>query len=217
MVDTANQRIISSLFFYSLSLQWSNMIFSVSNDDIEWFPDFGFDSVTLTVQNFFQQMRVSSQKIPLAAWSLLLSQKQDFMYLHLARVPITSNQEVTREMRDEVFSSVGGQHNDRSGFQVSDLDDVEVYCGNDHLDVDVVSRTVLDTPFSPSTFIDFEISSMAENLIPIDEMQAKENCPPLPATPVSQRPIQHRVLKRSCPIGTRIQKVPDYVYRNLLE
>ena len=42
------------------------------------------------------------------SWQLLLAQRQEFLNNHLARVPITLNQEGTMEMRDEVLSSVGG-------------------------------------------------------------------------------------------------------------
>ena len=83
------------------------MIFSVSNDGIECFVDFGPDLVTLTVKDLVQEMTISSQKIPLAAWSFLLSQRQQFWNNHLARVPVTPNQQGTHEMRDEVLSSVG--------------------------------------------------------------------------------------------------------------
>ena len=83
------------------------MIFSVSNIGIQWTFDFGHDSVTIAVNDLDQNITISSQKIPLAAWQLLLSQRQDFLNNHLARVPITPNQEGTMEMRDEVFSSVG--------------------------------------------------------------------------------------------------------------
>ena len=54
------------------------MIFSVSNDGIEWSLDFGPDAVTLTVRDRVQEKTISSQENPLAAWSLLLSQKQQF-------------------------------------------------------------------------------------------------------------------------------------------
>ena len=82
------------------------MIFSVSNDSIEWSLDFGPDSVTLTVQNLVEKKTKSSQEIPLAAWSLMLSQRQKFLNNHLARVPVTPNQRGTHEMRDEKLSSV---------------------------------------------------------------------------------------------------------------
>ena len=92
------------------------MIFSVSNDSIEWSLDFGPDSVTLTVKDLVEEMTIGSQEIPLAAWCLLLSHRQQFMNNHLARVPVTPNQQGTIEMRDEVLSSVGAQEGlDTSG------------------------------------------------------------------------------------------------------
>ena len=69
------------------------MIFSVSNDSIESSLDFGLVSVPLTVIDLVQKMTKSSQEIPLAAWSLLLSQRQQFLNDHLARVPVTPNQQ----------------------------------------------------------------------------------------------------------------------------
>ena len=91
------------------------MFFSVSNDGSEWSLDFGPDSVTPTVEDLAQEVIISSQEIPLAAWSLLLSQKQQFLNNHLARVPVTPNQQGTYEMRDDVLSSVGAQVMDTSG------------------------------------------------------------------------------------------------------
>ena len=84
------------------------MIFSVSNDGIQWTLGFGPDSVTIAVNDLVQNITISSQEIPLAAWQLLLSQRQDFLDNHLARLPITPNREGTIEMR-EVLSSVGAQ------------------------------------------------------------------------------------------------------------
>ena len=60
------------------------MIFSVSNDGIQWTLDFGHDSVTIAVNDLDQNIRISSQEIPLAAWHSLLSQRQDFLNNHLA-------------------------------------------------------------------------------------------------------------------------------------
>ena len=82
------------------------MIFSVSNDGVQWTLDFGPDSVTIAVNDLNQNIKISSQEIPLAAWQLLLPRRQNFLNNHLARVPITPNQEGTMEMRDEVLSSV---------------------------------------------------------------------------------------------------------------
>ena len=60
------------------------MIFSVSNGGIGWSLDFRPDSVSLTVEDLVQEMTISSQEIPLAAWSLLLSQRQQLLNNHLA-------------------------------------------------------------------------------------------------------------------------------------
>ena len=90
------------------------MIFSVSNDGIQWTLDFGPDSVTIAVNDLNQNLSISSQETPLAAWQLLLSQRQDFLDNHLPRLPITQNQEGTRYMRDEGLSSVWAQDLDTS-------------------------------------------------------------------------------------------------------
>ena len=123
------------------------MIFSVSNDGIEGSLDCGPDSDTMTVNDLAHEMTICSQETPLASRSLLLSQKQDFLNNHLSRVPIIPNQEGTLEMRDEVLSSVGAEDMDTRRYQKSDLDDVEFYSKNDQMDVDVVFRPGIYTPF----------------------------------------------------------------------
>ena len=122
-------------------------------------------------------------------------------------------------MRDEVLSSVGAQEGlDTNGYQVSaDLDDVEFYWENDQLDVDAVFRPGIDTPFSPTAFDDLGMRGSAENPILLDEEEDKENSPPTITTSVSERPTRPPVLLRSRPFGTRIENVPDYVYRNLFQ
>ena len=131
-------------------------------------------------------MTISSQEIPPAAWSLLLSQSQQFLNNHLAPVAVIPNQQGTHEMRDEVLSSVGAQEVlDTSGYQVSaDLDDVEFYWENDQLDVNAVFRPDIDTPFSPTAFDDVQIEGSAEKPILLDEEEDKENSPPTTTTPV---------------------------------
>ena len=125
------------------------MIFSVSNDGSQWTLDFGSDFVTIAVNDLDQNVTISSQKIPLAAWQLLLSQRQDFLNNHLVRVPNTPNQEGTIEMRDEVLSSVGAQDLDTSNYQVTnDLEDIEFNWEDSQLDMDAVFRPGIDTPLS---------------------------------------------------------------------
>ena len=94
------------------------MIFSVSSDGIQWILDFGPASVTIAVNDLDQNLTISSEELPLAAWQLLLSQRQNFLDNHLPRVPTsTQNQEGTMEMRDEVLSSVGAQDLDTRSYQ----------------------------------------------------------------------------------------------------
>ena len=158
------------------------MIFSVSSDGIQWTLVFGPDSVTVAVNDLDQNISISSQEIPLAAGQLLLAQRQDFLNNHLARVPITVNQEGTMEMRDEVLSSVGAQDLDTSSYQVSDLEDIEFNWENSQLDMDSVFRPGIDTPFSPTVFDDLLMGAgSVKNPIVLDEEPDKENAPPTTA------------------------------------
>ena len=69
------------------------MIFSVSNNGAQWTLDFGPGSVDLRVKDLDENLTISSLELPLAAWSLLLSQRQELLHNHLPRVPITANQQ----------------------------------------------------------------------------------------------------------------------------
>ena len=193
------------------------MIFSVSNDGIQWTLDFGPDSVIIAVNDIDQNIAISSQEIHLAAWQLLLSQRQDFLNNHLARVPVTPNQEGTMEMREEVLSSVGAQDLDTSSYQVSDLENIELNWEDTQLDMDAVFRPGIGTPFSPTAFDNFLMGDgSVENPIVLDEEEDKENAPP-PTSSESVRPTKPPRLQRSRAFGARIENVPDYVYRNLFE
>ena len=128
------------------------MIFSVSNDRIHWTLDFGPNSVTIAVDDLVQNITISSQEVPLAAWQLLLSQRQNFLTSLLAQVPFTPNQQGTFEMRKEVLSSVGAQDLDPSSYQVSDLEDIEFNWENSK--VDSVFTPGIDTLFSSTTIDD---------------------------------------------------------------
>ena len=195
------------------------MIFSVSDDGIQWTLDFGPDSVTIAVNDLDQNITISSQEKPLAAWQLLLSQTQDFLDNHLARVAITQNQEGTMEMRDEVISRVGAQDLDTSSYQVSDLEDIEFNWENSQLEIDAVFRPGIDTPFSPTIFDDLSREGSVENPFVLDEEEDKENAapPPAPSTPEFIRPTEHHRLHRSRGFGARIENVPDFVYRKLFQ
>ena len=227
MADNLSRIFSSQIILFNFNLQSTAtqhtpnlhkiiMIYSVSSDGIQWTLDFGPDSVTIAVNDLHQNIIISSQEIPLAAWQLLLAQRQDFLDIHLARVPATPNQEGTREMRDEVLSSVGAQDFDTSSYQVSDLEDIEFNWENSQLDMDSVFRPGIDTPFSPTVFDDLLMGDgSVENPIVLDEEQDKENAPP--TTPVSERPTEPPRLLRGRAFGARIENVPDYVYRNLFQ
>ena len=182
------------------------MIFSVSNDVIEWSLSFGVDSVTLTVNDLVREITISSPELPLTPF---FSERQNVLNNHLARVSNISKQEGTIEMRDEVLSSVGAQNVDTSGYQACDLDDVDLCWETYQLDVDKYFRPGIDTPFSPSIFNNFELGSLAGSPILTDEEQDKENSPPLPRTPVSERLTEPSMLMRSRPFGKRNENVPN--------
>ena len=94
---------------------------------------------------------------------------------HLARVPVTPNEQGTNEMRNEVFTSVGAQHLDTSSYQLIDLEDIDFNWENSQLDMDAVFRPGLDTPFSPTTFDDLSMEGSVENPIAMVEEEDKEN------------------------------------------
>ena len=190
------------------------MIFSVSNDGIQWTLDFGPDSVTIAVNDLDQSVTISSQEIPLTAWQLLLSQRQDFLDNNLPRDPITPNQQGTFEMREEVLSSVGAQDLDTSSYQLTDLEDIEFNWENSELDA--VFRPVIDTPFSPNTFDDLSMLGSAENPIVLDDEEDKENSAPT-TTPLSEQPPEPSRLLGGCAFGARTENVPDYDYKNLFQ
>ena len=55
-------------------------------------------------------------------------------------------------MMEEVLSSAGALDMDTSVYEVSDLDDTEVFQENLQLQVDAVFRPGIDTFFSPTAF-----------------------------------------------------------------
>ena len=182
------------------------MSFSVSNDGIQWTLDFAPDSVTIAVIDLVKNIAISSQEIPVAAWQLMLSQRQDFLDNQLPRVPVTQNQEGTMEMRDEVLSSVGAQDLDTSSYQVSDLEDIEFNWENSHLDMDAVFRPGIDTPFSPTTFDDFSMEGQLKTQLYWTKKKTRILLHQHPEPPRLQR-------SRAC--GARQKNFSDYVFRNL--
>ena len=191
------------------------MIFSVSSDGIQWTVDFAPDSVTIAVNEIDQNLTISSQEIPVAAWQSLLSHRQDFLNKYLAQVPIIPNQQGTFEMREKVLSSVGAQDLDTSSYQVSDLEDIEFNWENSQLHMDAVLRPGIDISFSPTTFdVLLMGDGSVENPIVLVEKEDKEKASP-PTTPESLRPTEPPRLQRSRAFGTRMENVPNYAFRNL--
>ena len=98
-----------------------------------------------------------------------------------------------------------------SGYQLADLEDIELQWEAPDMKMDANIRPCLDTTFFLSNSNDFEMGSMPEKPILIEEEQDKENSPPLPVTPVSEKPTFSTDLVRSRPFGLRFEKIPDYV------
>ena len=183
------------------------LIFSISTDGIQRTLDFGLDFVTIAKIDLVQNITISSQELPLVAWRLLLSQRQNFLDNHLPRIPTTQNQEKTMKMRDEVLSSVGSQDLDTNSYQVPDLEDKEFNWEIDQLDLDAVFRPGIGTPFSPTTFDDLSMEgSSVGNPIVLDEEEDKENVPP--SRPESVRPTESPRLQRSRAFVARIKMYP---------
>ena len=84
--------------------------------------------------------------------------------------------------------------------------------------MDAVFRPSIDAPFfSPTTFDDLTMGGSVKNPIVLDEEEDKRKSTPAPSTPESVRLTEPPRLQRSCLFGTRIENVPDYVYRNLIQ
>ena len=120
------------------SLTINAMQFTVPNNGTQCILDFGPDSVVLSVKDLDENLTISSLEIPLAAWPLLLSQRQEFMDNHLPRVTITPNQQGTFERREEVLSSIGAQKTDTRGYELSNLEDIKISWDDPAVDLDSV-------------------------------------------------------------------------------
>ena len=194
----------------------NTMQFTVSNNETQWILDFGPDSVVLSVKDLDENFTISSREIPLAAWSLLLSQRQEFLNNHLPRAPITPNQQGTFETREEALSSVGAQDTDTRRYELSDLEDIDFSWEDPAVDLDSVYRPGIDTPVSPFIVGDLQMEGLtAANPIIVDDEEDKENSAPTTSTPESERPTETPTLLRNCPFGTRLENAPEYVYSTL--
>ena len=192
------------------------MIFPVSNDGIQWSLDFVPDSYYCSKWSRPKYNNQLSGNTPSSLEIALVSKTRLFEQSSSA----SSNYSQPRGNNgDERRSTLqcGAQDLDTSSYQVSDLEDIEFNWEDSQLDMDAVFRPGIDTPFSPTTFDDLLMGDgSVENPIVLDEEEDKENPPP-PTTPESVRPTEPPRLQRSHPFGTRIENVPDYVYRSLFQ
>ena len=119
-------------------------------------------------------------------------------------------------MREEVLSSAGAQDSDTKGYELSDLEDIKFSWKDPAVDMDSVYRPGIVTQFSPSIFDEFQMEgSTAANPILFDDEEDKENSAPTTTTPESERATERPRLLRSRPFGTRVENVPDSVYRTM--
>ena len=83
--------------------------------------------------------------------------------------------------------------------------------------MDSVYRPGNVTPFSPSILDDFQKGSTGANPIIVGDEEDKENSAPTTTTttPESESPTEPNRLLSSRPFGTRLENVPDLVYRTL--
>ena len=87
---------------------------------MEWSPDFGSDSITLTEKDLVQEVTIGSEEIPHSAWSLLLSQR----FLEQARIQSSNYSQLARDYGYDGRSAIKCRNT--SEYQVSDLGDVEL-------------------------------------------------------------------------------------------
>ena len=191
------------------------MQFTICNNGTQCTLDIGPDSVVLSVKDLDENLPISLLEIRLAAWSLLLSQRQEFFDNHLPRVPITPNQQGTFEMRKEVLSSVGAQDTDTRGYELSNLEDNEFSCEDPVVGMESVYWPGIATPISPTSFDAFRMASTATDPIVVDTEEGKKNSAPTTTTAESERPTEPPRLLRSCLFWIRLENVPDSVYRTL--
>ena len=91
-------------------------------------------------------------------------------------------------MREEVFSWAGAQEKVISGYEFSDMDDIEFFWENPQLEVGVVFKSRFHSPLPVKTFGCLEIRGFLENAIILDSEEDKRNSPY--TTLVSERPNQ---------------------------
>ena len=119
-------------------------------------------------------------------------------------------------MREEVLSSVGAQDTDTRGYELSDLENIEFSWEDPAVDMDSVYQTGIDTQLSAYIFDSFQMEGLtAANPIILDDEEDKVNSAPTATKPESERPTEPPRLLRSRPFGTRLENLPESVYRTL--
>ena len=120
-------------------------------------------------------------------------------------------------MMDEVLVSAAAHDMETSVYEQSDLEVTEFLWENPQVYLEAVHSPGKVTPFSPTAFNDLEMGEggSSENPLKSDEEEDREISPA--TTPVSERPTEPPKLLRSHPLGGRIEKLPEIVYRTLFE
>ena len=111
------------------------------------------------------------QERPWPAGNLFLSQRQEILVNHLARMPITPNQPGRHEMREEALSSAGAQEMDTSGYEHHNWTPLN------SLEVNAVSAPLRDMPFSPTAVDHLEMERSLETPFPLDNENNKAFSP----------------------------------------
>ena len=125
---------------------------------------------------------------------------------------MTPTQQVTHAIRDEVFSTVGAQEMNTSGYQLSDVEDIEGHWEDLDLNMYAVFRLGMNNPFSHSTCKVFEIGSVAENLILLNDQEDKEKSPGPETTLVSERPNEPLFWWKVAPLDQEVNMFPNMFF-----
>ena len=116
MVDDLRNIFIFQITFFNFNLQSTatqltvNLqkikIFSVSKNGIQWFLEFGPDSVAIAEFDLVEHKTITSQDIPLAAWQLLLSHVSKARFLGCSSGAIANHSKPRGNNGDEKGSTL---------------------------------------------------------------------------------------------------------------
>ena len=106
---------------------------------------------------------------------------------------------------------------DTSGFDLSELEDIEFFWENPQGELDFVFRPETGTPFSPTGFNDLEKREEGSNGSVIVLDAEKDNEKSFPTFPVPEHLTEPPRLLRSQLLGNGIGNMPEYVYKTPLE